>query len=79
VEPLPPGDPLVGLDNVILTPHWLPSARDAARLTMTLISRGMLRAAQGLVPENVVNRRSWTGRVFGTSSPGSPATAFPPP
>jgi phosphoglycerate dehydrogenase-like enzyme len=55
VEPLPAGDPLLALDNVILTPHWLPSTRDAARLTMSLISRGMLRAAQGLVPENVVN------------------------
>ena len=55
VEPLPAGDPLLALDNVSLTPHWLPSTRDAARLTMSLISRGMLRAAQGLVPENVVN------------------------
>ena len=54
-EPLPPDDPLLALDNVILTPHWLPSTRDAARLTMTLIARGMLRAAQGEIPENVVN------------------------
>ena len=54
-EPLPVGHPLLGLDNVILTPHWLPSTRDAARLTMATMSAGMLRAAQGLVPANVVN------------------------
>ena len=55
VEPVPLGDPLLELDNVILTPHWLPSTRQAAQATMTLIARGMLRAAQGQVPENVVN------------------------
>lgn len=55
-EPLPLDHPLLGLDNVILTPHWLPSTRDAARLTMAQMADGMLRAAQGLVPENVVNR-----------------------
>ncbi|CAN5251177.1 hypothetical protein BH10PSE9_BH10PSE9_23660 [soil metagenome] len=55
-EPLGLDDPLLALDNVILTPHWLPSTRDAARLTMTTMSNGMLRAARGLVPENVVNR-----------------------
>jgi phosphoglycerate dehydrogenase-like enzyme len=55
-EPLGLDDPLLTLDNVILTPHWLPSTRDAARLTMTTMSNGMLRAAQGLVPDNVVNR-----------------------
>ena len=55
-EPLPPGDPLLALDNVILTPHWLPSTRDAARLTMETMANGMLAAARGRVPENVVNR-----------------------
>jgi len=55
-EPLPAGHPLIGLDNVILTPHWLPSTRDAARLTMATMSNGMVRASQGLVPENVLNR-----------------------
>jgi phosphoglycerate dehydrogenase-like enzyme len=54
-EPLPLSDPHLAHETVILTPHWLPSTRDAARLTMTLIARGMLRAARGLIPENVVN------------------------
>jgi phosphoglycerate dehydrogenase-like enzyme len=55
-EPLPAGHPLIGLDNVILTPHWLPSTRDAARLTMATMSNGMIRASEGLAPDNVLNR-----------------------
>jgi phosphoglycerate dehydrogenase-like enzyme len=55
-EPIGLDDPLLSLDNVILTPHWLPSTRDAARMTMETMSRGMIRASQGLVPENIVNR-----------------------
>ncbi|MBZ9938436.1 hydroxyacid dehydrogenase [Mesorhizobium sp. BR1-1-16] len=55
-EPLPADDPLVALDNVILTPHWLPSTLDAARLTMTTMANGIIRAAEGLVPAHVLNR-----------------------
>jgi phosphoglycerate dehydrogenase-like enzyme len=54
-EPLPLGSPLLSLPNVILTPHWLPSTRDAARLTMATMAEGVLRAAAGCVPDNVVN------------------------
>ena len=54
-EPVPLDDPILSAPNVILTPHWLPSTHDAARLTMATIAEGMLRAAKGLVPENVVN------------------------
>jgi phosphoglycerate dehydrogenase-like enzyme len=55
VEPLPWDDPLIGLDNVILTPHWLASTRDVWQATAQAMSRGMLRAARGERPENVVN------------------------
>lgn len=55
-EPLPTNHPLLALDNVILTPHWLPSTRDAARLTMETMSVGILKAARGEVPDNIVNR-----------------------
>jgi phosphoglycerate dehydrogenase-like enzyme len=55
-EPLPQDDPLVGLDNVILTPHWLPSTRRCGRLTMSEIAQGMLRSAHGLLPSNILNR-----------------------
>jgi phosphoglycerate dehydrogenase-like enzyme len=54
-EPLPVSSPLLELDNVILTPHWLPSTHRAAQATRDLIVRNVLRVAQGLVPHNVVN------------------------
>ncbi len=55
-EPLPVTDPLVGLDNVILTPHWLPATLRAGRLTMTEISQGMLKASRGELPDNILNK-----------------------
>jgi phosphoglycerate dehydrogenase-like enzyme len=54
-EPLPSSHPLVGLDNVILTPHWLASTSDVWRATGQAMVDGMLRAARGEVPANVVN------------------------
>jgi phosphoglycerate dehydrogenase-like enzyme len=56
VEPLPADDPLIGLDNVILTPHWSASTADIWLATGQAMAEGMLRAARGLIPENVVNR-----------------------
>jgi phosphoglycerate dehydrogenase-like enzyme len=55
-EPLPLGHPLLALDNVILTPHWSASTTDVFAATSRAMTAGMLRAAQGKVPENVVNR-----------------------
>jgi phosphoglycerate dehydrogenase-like enzyme len=54
-EPLPTGDPLTRLDNVILAPHWSCSTSDIWRATGQAMAEGMLRAAQGEVPANVVN------------------------
>jgi phosphoglycerate dehydrogenase-like enzyme len=54
-EPLPVSSPLLELDNVILTPHWLPSTHRAARATRDLMVQNVLRVARGLVPRNVVN------------------------
>lgn len=56
VEPLPLDDPLLQLDNVILTPHWNASTTDVWRATGTALAAGMARAARGLIPEHVVNR-----------------------
>jgi phosphoglycerate dehydrogenase-like enzyme len=56
VEPLPAGEPLTQFDNVILTPHWSASTTDVWAATGRAMAEGMLRAACGLVPENVVNR-----------------------
>jgi len=54
-EPIATDHPLTTLENVILTPHWLAVTRDALCQTMAIMSDGILRAAQGLVPENVIN------------------------
>jgi phosphoglycerate dehydrogenase-like enzyme len=55
VEPLPADDPLIQLDNVILTPHWLASTTDVWAATGDAMAEGMLRAARGELPENIVN------------------------
>lgn len=55
-EPLPADDPLINLENVILTPHWLPSTYRAVRLVSQAMAEGMVRVAQGKVPDKVVNR-----------------------
>jgi phosphoglycerate dehydrogenase-like enzyme len=55
VEPLPMDDPLLQLDNVILTPHWLPATKEIWQATGRAMAEGMLRAARSQVPENVVN------------------------
>jgi phosphoglycerate dehydrogenase-like enzyme len=55
VEPIPSDDPLVGLNNVILTPHWSASTSDVWLATGRAMADGMLRAARGELPENIVN------------------------
>jgi len=55
IEPLPADDPLLSLDNVIATPHWLASTTDVWQATGLAMAEGMLAAARGEVPANVVN------------------------
>jgi phosphoglycerate dehydrogenase-like enzyme len=55
VEPLPLDDPLLSLDNVILTPHWSASTSDVWLATGKAMAEGMLLAARGERPENIVN------------------------
>ncbi len=55
VEPLPIDDPLIALDNVILTPHWSASTLDVWQATGREMANGIIRAARDEVPENVVN------------------------
>ena len=55
VEPLPLDDPLLGLDNVLLTPHWSASTSDVWRATGRAMAMGMLQAAHGRPPDDIVN------------------------
>jgi phosphoglycerate dehydrogenase-like enzyme len=54
-EPPPADDPLLVLGNVIVTPHWLASTTDVWEATGRAMAEGLLRAARGLVPPDVVN------------------------
>jgi phosphoglycerate dehydrogenase-like enzyme len=54
-EPLPPKDPLIALENVILTPHWLATTRQSCRITMTGVIEGMLCVSRGELPKNTLN------------------------
>lgn len=56
VEPLPADDPLIELDNVILTPHFSPATSDVWRTGGREMSQRILQAARGEVPDNVVNK-----------------------
>jgi glyoxylate reductase len=59
-EPMPPDDPLLRLDNVIVTPH-VASASVATRSRMALLAaENLVRALNGEVPEHAVNPRSRT-------------------
>lgn len=65
-EPLAATDPLASLDNVILTPHWLPTTHRVVRLVSVAMAEGILRVARGQVPENVVNPEVLTRVGFRT-------------
>ena len=55
VEPLPADHPLTQLDNVILTPHWLPATSDAGRALGLSTLEGISRVARGELPDNIIN------------------------
>jgi D-3-phosphoglycerate dehydrogenase len=54
-EPVDPGDPLLALDNVILSPHSLSSTDQCLRGCGESAVRCILDVAAGRVPHNVVN------------------------
>jgi phosphoglycerate dehydrogenase-like enzyme len=65
-EPLPLDDPLLKLDNVMLTPHWCASTTDVWRATGEATAGGMLRAARGEVPADLLNPEVLANRDFRT-------------
>ncbi len=66
VEPLPLDDPLLQLDNVILTPHWSASTSDVWKATGKAMAEGMLLRRAGVngprtssIPRCSISRSSW--------------------
>ncbi len=55
-EPIDPDDPLLALDNVILTPHAVCLTDESFVLTGRNACENVLAVAQGRVPRDVVNR-----------------------
>jgi D-3-phosphoglycerate dehydrogenase len=55
-EPVAPDDPLLGLDNVILTPHAICWTDECFGLNGRSAARSLLDVAAGRVPKPVVNR-----------------------
>jgi D-3-phosphoglycerate dehydrogenase len=70
-EPLPPGHPLYGLENVVLTPHiggWVAESLPALSRTA---AREMLRVLHGQRPWRLVNPEVWPNRRALTSNVGA--------
>jgi D-3-phosphoglycerate dehydrogenase len=54
-EPLPPGHPLLEMDNVVLSPHFAWYTREAhARLETEALQRA-LEILKGRMPQNIIN------------------------
>jgi len=56
IEPIDPSDPLLKLDNVILTPHGIAWTDEMFRGMGEADVRGILEVAKGRIPDNVVNK-----------------------
>src|ERR1051326_3877967 len=56
VEPLPPGEPLIELDNVILTPHSICWTDQCFRMMGESAVNSVLAVLRGEIPQYVVNR-----------------------
>lgn len=63
-EPVDPADPILSLDNVIVTPHALAWTDEWIRLTGRSALGGILEVAAGREPPNVVNREVLQTRLF---------------
>jgi D-3-phosphoglycerate dehydrogenase / 2-oxoglutarate reductase len=63
VEPPPPDHPLIGLPNVIMTPH-IGSATDGGRQKMSdSVVEQVLQVLRGERPSSLVNPEAWPGRT----------------
>jgi phosphoglycerate dehydrogenase-like enzyme len=57
-EPVDPNDPILKLDNVVVTPHALCWTDECERIMGESVLRSIQEVAAGMVPTNVVNREA---------------------
>ena len=55
VEPLPADDPLIQLDNAILTPHTVGASHESVQRGSEMIIAQILAAARGELPDHILN------------------------
>jgi D-3-phosphoglycerate dehydrogenase len=60
-EPRAPGDPLLGLDNVLLTPHAAFYSAQSTQELQRRTARGAAQVLRGKRPDNPVNRPPQAG------------------
>ena len=58
-HPVAPGDPLLTLDNVVLTPHLGGATRETVERHSRMIAGDVLRFLDGVRPVNLVNSEVW--------------------
>jgi glyoxylate reductase len=55
VEPINPGSPLLGLDNIVLTPHLASGSVETRTKMAVMAATNLVRVLQGREPPNLVN------------------------
>lgn len=61
-HPISPQNPLLALDNVVLTPHIGGATAETVRRHSHMITDDILRFARGEMPQNLVNHEVWEHR-----------------
>ncbi len=60
-HPVSPQNPLLGLENVILSPHIGGATVETIRRHSEMMASDLLRFAGGEMPVHIVNREAWNG------------------
>ena len=61
-HPIAPDNPLLGLDNVVLTPHIGGATAETVERHSEMMTADILRFVRGRQPKNIVNREVWRRR-----------------
>jgi D-3-phosphoglycerate dehydrogenase len=65
-EPPRPGNPLLHMENVIVTPHYCAMTAESLYNMATMVARGVLDVLDGRRPQYLVNPETWEKRRMQT-------------